>query len=136
MFDDLVNKKHKAVISTAACSALGRMIEKYFTSNGVAVINVVRRQGQVDMLKEAKCDYILNSNDENFKEDLKAMIKALQPTCLLDAVSGELTGQLLNAMPRKSIAHVYGVMSMKPVAGISGGSLIFEQKVIKGFHLE
>ena len=134
---ELVEKgEHKAIISTAACSSLGRMIERHFAVAGIDVINVVRREGQVDMLKAANVKYILNSSDEDFEEKLKEMCKTVKPTCLLDAVAGELCGTILNAMPKKSVAHIYGMLSMKPVSGISGGALIFEQKEVHGFHLK
>jgi len=34
----------KAVIHTAAASALGKMMVRYFQENGIKVINIVRRE--------------------------------------------------------------------------------------------
>ncbi len=74
MYDILADAGCKAIIQTAACSALARMIERFFTQNGMKVINVVRRQGQVDILEKAKSPFIANSSTETFEADLKKMI--------------------------------------------------------------
>jgi NADPH:quinone reductase-like Zn-dependent oxidoreductase len=111
MFDVVADDGCKAIIQTAACSALGRMIDRFFTSNGIKVINVVRRHGQVDRCKHEKSAYIANSSTESFEEDLKKLITEVKPTYLLDAVGGKLTGTILNLMPPKSTAMVYGLLS-------------------------
>ena len=54
----------KAIIQTGAASQLGRMIIKLFRDNGITVVNVARRQEQVDMLKNVLgAEYVLNSSD-------------------------------------------------------------------------
>ena len=59
-----------------------------------------------------KSQYVLNSNDKEFYPKLKQLIKQLKPTYLLDAVAGDLTGNIFNLMPRKSTAMVYGALSL------------------------
>ena len=51
MLEVTKGEKSKTVVSTAAASALGRMMVRYFQNNGVQVINVVRRAEQVEILK-------------------------------------------------------------------------------------
>ena len=47
------------------------MIIKLFKANGITVVNVVRKQEQVDLLKnDHGAEYVLNSSDENFDKDL------------------------------------------------------------------
>jgi len=47
---------------------------------------------------------------------LKILLKLINlgATILFDAVAGELTGKIMKAMPNKSKAYVYGVLSMAP----------------------
>lgn len=59
------------------------------------------------------------------------MCDDVKPLCLLDSVSGELTGQILKAMPPKSTAYVYGVLSLQPVQ-CDTNEIIFKGKSIKG----
>ena len=51
-----------------------------------------------------------------------------------DAVAGEMTGQLLRAMPRGSSVTVYGALSMQECR-IYPGDLIFQGKSVNGFIL-
>jgi len=60
-FLDIVQKeKHKAVIITAACSAIGKMINRLFNANNIKVINIVRRDDQVKLMKELGFNYIVD----------------------------------------------------------------------------
>lgn len=51
----------KAVVHTAAASSLGRMMNRLFASEGISVINVVRRDEQVELLKKEGAKIVLNS---------------------------------------------------------------------------
>ena len=58
----------KAAIQTCACGQLGKMIIRLCQSNSVPLINIVRREEQVKILKEQfNCEYVLNQSDEDFK---------------------------------------------------------------------
>ena len=135
LFDVVTSAEGKCVIQSAACSALGLMMDKYFRDNGLTVINIVRRQGQVDILKARGSPHILNTAEESFAADLKKACQELQPSHFLDAVGGELTGTVLNAMPNNSTAVVYGLLSNEPCSNISGTSLVFQGKTVTGFIL-
>jgi len=72
-----VAKDHKAkfVIHSAAASQLGRQMVRYFHENGIQVICIVRREEQIDILKKEGAKFILNSENENFTNDLKELCK-------------------------------------------------------------
>ena len=54
-------KGAKCVISTAASSALGKQLVKFFNSNGIEVINIVRKDDYVNDLKQNhNAKYALN----------------------------------------------------------------------------
>lgn len=82
----------KTVVHSAAASALGRMMVRYFKANGVEVINVVRRPEQIDILKAEGATIILNQNQEDFLPALKKYTTELNATIFFDAVAGPLTG--------------------------------------------
>ena len=62
MLDVVKDADVKAVVHTAAASALGRMMVRYFKDNGVKVINVVRRPEQIEILKKEGAEFILDQN--------------------------------------------------------------------------
>ena len=86
--------KHRAMVNTAAASALGGMILRLGKRRNTPIIHVVRRQAQVDLVRDRGGEYVLNSSDTDFAEQLQTMVHKLQATLLLDAIGGRMTQQL------------------------------------------
>jgi NADPH:quinone reductase-like Zn-dependent oxidoreductase len=103
--------KHRAMVSTAAASALGGMILRVGKRRNIPIIHVVRRQAQVEWVRGLGGEYVLNSSDANFTEQLQTMAHKLQATLLLDAVSGRMTQQLAEAAPFGSTILLYSRLS-------------------------
>lgn len=68
MLEETKAKGAKTVVQSAAASALGRMMVRYFRDNGIETINIVRRKEQADLLKAEGANFILNQTDGDFKE--------------------------------------------------------------------
>jgi len=135
MVEKAVKEKHRAIIQTAACSQVGRMVQTLAALKEIPVINIVRSQKQVDELQNQGEQWILNSTDPEFHSELIEHAKALRATIAFDAVGGELTGIIINAMPSKSNLLLYGALSETPCSSISPLSLIFQEKKLEGFWL-
>jgi len=103
--------KHKAIINHAAAGALGQMILRMGKSEHIPVIQIVRREAQVELLRSMGAEHILNSSDADFDEKLHRLSHQLKATLILDPVGGEHTIHLLNAAPSHSTALVYGSLS-------------------------
>jgi NADPH:quinone reductase-like Zn-dependent oxidoreductase len=127
--------RHRAAIQTAAASQLGRMLLAMAKDTSYAVINVVRRDAQVDLLKSLGAEHVLNSEHEGFAAELKSLSKRLRATIAFDAVAGDMTGTLLNAMPRRSTVYVYGALSEQPCRKIDPVEIVFHGKSVQGFYL-
>lgn len=126
---------HRGIVQTAAASQLGRMVLRLAMDAGLSLINIVRRKEQEDILKSLGAESVLNSESENFEDQLREESHRLHATIGFDAVSGEMTGKVFNAMPARSTIIVYGVLSYAPGSGIDGRDLIFGLKRIQGFWL-
>lgn len=124
----------KALVQTAAASALGKMVVGIAARKGIKVINIVRKTEQEGVLKAVGAEYILNSETSNFERQLRILSKELNATVCLDAVAGELTSKVLSAMPYGSRAIVYGGLSEKEIP-IHAGMMIFQDKKLEGFWL-
>jgi len=133
-FDIAKSEKHAAIVSTAAASALGRMIIRLGRQNGLPVINIVRRQEQVELLESLGAQYVLNSLDEGFPDRLHTLAHQLKATLILDAVGGGLTQQLLDAAPFGGTVLVYSNLSGEPCI-FNAETLIFGDKKVAGFFL-
>lgn len=132
MLDLCKENNYKAVVHTAAASALGRMLNRAAKSSGVKVINVVRKKEQEEILQKEGAEIILNQNDQDFEEKLKEISLKLNALCFFDAVSGDLTAKILKNMPNGSTAYIYGSLENDKFL-INPGDLMFKMKQIKGF---
>lgn len=125
---------HKAIVLTAAASALGQMVNRLGRSEGVQIINVVRREAQVELLKQQGATVVLNSNEADFDQQLRDVCHQAEAHLAFDAVAGSMTRQLLDAMPQHSKVVVYSCLS-REAAQVGADHLIFEDKAVEGFWL-
>ena len=58
---------HHAIVHTAAASALGQMLVKYCASEGVPLVNIVRKDEQVSLLKSLGAEHVVNSSADTFR---------------------------------------------------------------------
>ena len=127
-------EKHRAIVNNAAASSLGKMLIRLTKSQGIPLINIVRREEQVDALKKLGAVHVLNSTSETFAAELKQLAEELDATLILDAVTGSQSSILLDAAPRGSKLIAYARLSGDPILA-NPGALIKEEKEIVGFQL-
>ncbi|MEX0289371.1 MAG: zinc-binding dehydrogenase [Flavobacteriaceae bacterium] len=125
---------HRSIALTAAASSLGQMVNRLGRSEGIQIINVVRREAQVDLLKAQGAEIVLNSNEPGFEEAIYDACYEHDNHLAFDAVAGPMTGQLLKAMPPNSKVTLYSALSQQAVQA-SPGTMIFENKTIDSFWL-
>lgn len=105
--------RHRALVSTAAASALGGMIQRLAARRGLPVINIVRKAQQVEMLRAQGAAHVLNSEDPDFPAQLGALAAQLKATLWLDAIGGALTQTLCAAAPQGSTVLLYSRLSLQ-----------------------
>lgn len=125
----------KAFIHTAAASQLGQMMVKVAPSKGMTVVNLVRRQEQVELLQKLGAEQIVCTADDNWKEQLKTIIDELNITVAFDAIAGEMSGTLLSLLPPNSTCFVYGGLSKQNVGNVAPIDLLYHMKHLEGFLL-
>jgi NADPH2:quinone reductase len=122
---------HKALVHTAAASNLGQMLLKICLADGIDLVNIVRKQEQVDLLKGMGAKYVVNSSADSFKADLTDALAETGATIAFDATGGgtlasDILGCMESAASRSadeysiygSIAHkqvyIYGGLDVRP----------------------
>jgi NADPH2:quinone reductase len=125
---------HRAVVQTAAASALGRMVVRLGQKFTIPTINVVRRAEQVELLRTMGAEHVLNASDPGFDAALGDLCRKLEASIGFDAVAGDMSARVLRAQPRGSRLLVYGALSLESNQ-IDPTSLIFEGKRVEGFWL-
>ena len=134
LVDTMRQRGHQAGVQTAAASSLGQMIARLAKRFRFPMVHVVRRSEQVATLHALGAEHVLNSNAPEFEQQLAQLCRQLNATALVDAVGGELTAQLLHAMPHGSQALVYGALAGENCQ-VSALDLIFAQTRVEGFWL-
>jgi NADPH:quinone reductase len=105
--------KHQAMVSTAAASALGGMITRLGRGHNIPIIHTVRRPEQVEMVRGRGAEHVLNSQEPDFGERLRGLAGQLRATLWLDAIGGQMTGQLAEAAPYGSTILLYGGLAQQ-----------------------
>ncbi len=112
---------HNAIVHTAAASNLGQMLVKICAKDGVQLVNIVRSEAQVALLKGIGAQYVLDSTAPDFMTQLVTALTETGATIGFDAIGGgKLAGQLLTAMEQAAVARMtsysrYGSDSFKQV---------------------
>ena len=95
-------ENHTALVHTAAASNLGQMLVKICLADDIPLVNIVRKEEQVELLKKLGAKYICNTSDENFMKNLIDCLVETGATLGFDATGGgnegKLAGQILSAM--------------------------------------
>lgn len=125
---------HEAIVLTAAAGALGQMVNRLGRSEEVQVINVVRREAQVELLKAQGATVVLNSSDPDFDAQLQDACRQHDAHLAFDAVAGPMTAQLLKALPENSTVTVYSCLS-REAPRTDTDAIVFGGRSVTGFWL-
>ena len=99
MLETMRREGHSALVHTAAASNLGQMLVKLCIRDGVALVNIVRKPDQEELLRSLGAVHVCNSASPSFSADLVEALKATSATLAFDATGGgTLAGQILSGM--------------------------------------
>ena len=99
MVETMRMEGHTGLVHTAAASNLGQMLIKICLSEDIPLVNVVRKDEHVDMLKSLGASYVCNSSLDSFMDDLEEALVQSGATLGFDATGGgKLSSQILTAM--------------------------------------
>ncbi len=87
------------IVHAAAASNLGQMLVKICLEDGVPLVNIVRSEDQVKLLKDLGATHVLNMTDADFMPKLIDAIAETKAMLGFDPIGGgTLAGQILTAM--------------------------------------
>ncbi len=127
--------KARVIIQSAAWSSIGKMVLRLMQSKGIKVINIVRREEQVEILEDLGANYILNWNEDTFHDELDQLIHSLQPNVFFDWIGGRLVSNIFSKMPKLSSLYIYGNMDEDGDLSITNKELLNSRKSIAGISL-
>jgi NADPH2:quinone reductase len=99
MIETLRSEGHTALVHTAAASNLGQMLQRICTQEGIALVNIVRSQSQVDLLRAQGAAHVCDTSSPTFQRELIDSLLATGATLAFDAIgAGDLASQILSGM--------------------------------------
>jgi NADPH:quinone reductase len=112
---------YKGIVHAAAASNLGQMLVKICKADGIPLVNIVRSQAQVDLLKGIGAEIVLDSTSPTFTDELTEAIYQTEAFLGFDPIGGgKLAGQILSCMEAAAVRRMtsysrYGSDQMKQV---------------------
>ena len=134
-FEMAKRDKHRAIINNAAASALGRMVELLGKKKKIPVINIVRNRSQAEMLRQSGSQYVLDSSDPSFINELGTAARDLGATLLFDSVCSRQLEDMVDAMPYGSTIVIYGNLTLEEQIMFNPRTIISNNIKIAGFYL-
>ena len=99
MIETMRLEGHSALVHTAAASNLGQMLNRICQAEGIDLVNIVRKEQQVTLLKNMGAKYVINSSAESFMTELTDAIHKTGATLGFDATGGgKLASNILTCM--------------------------------------
>ena len=126
MVETMKREGHRALVHTAAASNLGQMLQRICLQDGIALVNIVRKPAQADLLRSLGAQHVCCTASSAFMTELTDALVATGATLAFDATGGgSLAGQVLTAM-EAAIART------QPAAYCRYGSNVLKQVYIYG----
>lgn len=120
------------IIHNAANGAVGKSLAMIAAARGINTINVVRSSDAMSELEALDIKNNVNTANEDWKEQVKAILGDDKISAAVDSVGGEDSGDLLSLLGHYGTFAVFGAMSGKPMV-LNPTHMIFKQAVLKGF---
>jgi NADPH2:quinone reductase len=99
MVETMRREGHSALVHTAAASNLGQMLNRICIADKIALVNIVRKQEQEDILRAIGATHVCNASSPEFMAKLTDALAATGATIAFDATGGgKLAGQILTCM--------------------------------------
>jgi NADPH:quinone reductase len=132
LVDSAMGALHQGAIQTAAASAIGKMVVKLAHDRQWPLINIVRKEDQVKLLKDLGATWVLNSEAPDFADNLEKTALELGATVCFEAIAGSMVDKILRLMPSGSELWSYGGLSGENCS-IDPMVLVYGEKSVRGF---
>ena len=97
----------KAILHTVGASNLGQMLNRICQEDGIALVNIVRKADQSELLKSQGAEHVVNSSDEDFMDQLRSAIEATGAFYGFDPIGGgQMVDHCFKAMEQVAVAQM------------------------------
>jgi len=132
--EELALQPGQRLLQTAAGSTLGRIVLQIAKLRQLKTINVVRRREQGQELKALGADEVICTEDDDLVQRVMAITNGAGVPAAIDAVGGQVGGNVVQALAPGGVMLSYGLLSLEPIP-INGALMIFRTLSVRGFWL-
>ena len=98
---------HDAIVHLAAASNLGRMLNRICQEDGLKLVNIVRKQSHVDLLKGEGATHVVDSSRDDYAEQLREAIAETGAFLGFDPIGGgRASDHVLKAMEQVAVGRM------------------------------
>lgn len=123
------------LLQTAAGSTVGRLVIQICRLNGIRTVSLVRRQTQVKELESLGGDVVLSSESSNYVQRIMEATAGEGVDGVIDAVGGNITGELLSCLRPRHTLVTYGLLSGQSKTEVNLGEVLLKSLTLRGFWL-
>lgn len=80
--------RQNAILHTVGASNLGQMLTRICNEDGIGLVNIVRKEEHIELLKRLDSSHIVNSSDDDFMHQLRSMIDDTDAFYGFDPIGG------------------------------------------------
>ena len=135
MFDIVRQDGAQAFILSAGASQLSKLLIGAAAEEDYRPIAIVRRDSQIEPLQSLGAAHILNSEADDFRNQLSAVLREEKPLVFLDAVANQVSAGVFTAIARRARWVIYGTLDTELPKLLEPDQLTFMMKQIEGFWL-
>ena len=96
-----------AILHTVGASNLGQMLVKICQEDGLDLVNIVRKNDQVDLLEKLGAKHVVNSADDDFMDQLKTAIDTTGAFYGFDPIGGgQMVDHCFKAMEQVAVGKM------------------------------
>lgn len=127
-------KEGDFLLLNAGGSTFSQLVIQLASKKGINTICTVRRDTQLEQLKELGAHTVINTEKENLLERVTQITDKKGAKVCMDAVGGKLAGECLLCLSKGGRMLSYGMLSLKE-SPIHNGMMIFKNLKVEGFWL-
>lgn len=96
-----------AILHTVGASNLGQMLNRICQEDGMKLVNIVRKPDQAELLKSQGAEWVVNSSDDDFMDQLRKAIDATGAFYGFDPIGGgQMVDSCFKAMEQVAVAKM------------------------------
>lgn len=99
--------RQNAILHTVGASNLGLMLTRICQEDGLGLVNIVRKDDQVDLLKQLGSTHVVNSSDDDFTQQLRSAIDETDAFYGFDPIGGgKMVDTVFKAMEQVAVGKM------------------------------